>query len=44
MAYQYLLSHGNHNVLKGKQDKSMIPHASIYIYTTTKKLEEGEGD
>ena len=38
----YLLSHGKHNVLKVKQDKSTIPHGSIY--TTTKRLKEGEGD
>ena len=25
------LSHGKHNVLKVKQDKSTIPHGSIYI-------------
>ena len=31
-----------HIVLKVKQDKSMIPHASIY--TTIKRLEERGGD
>ena len=36
VAYRYLLSHQKNNVLKLKQDKSMIPHAS------TKRLEEGE--
>ena len=30
MAYRYLLSHGKHDVVKVKQDKIMIPYASIY--------------
>ena len=39
VAYRYLLSHGKHDVVKVKQDKIMIPYASIY-----KEARGGEGD
>ena len=39
----YLLSHGKHNVLKVKQDKSTIPHGSIYI-RPQRDSRRGEGD